>query len=188
MQIDDMLDQAGGIGAFQIIAFAIITCGISGIHFLWYGLPLFIKHPVYACQLTDPSLDMNSMCTAEQICAGNPNILSWHIDWESHESINNWQQKFDMMCEPKFKIGMIGSSFFIGWCFSLLWIPRLADIYGRVILFRIAQVFDFILFTAFFLTNNLNVAIGIIFCIGFTTSIRLAAGYIFMLEFFPKRS
>ena len=80
---------------------------------------------------------------------------------------------------------MIGSSFFIGWCLSLLWIPRLADVYGRKNLFRIAQVIDFLLFTGMLLTNSLNVAIGIIFSIGFTTSIRLAAGYIYMLEFIP---
>ena len=44
-----MLDQAGGIGAFQIITFVIATCGISGIHFLWYGVPLYIKEPIYEC-------------------------------------------------------------------------------------------------------------------------------------------
>lgn len=91
------------------------------------------------------------------------------------------------MCESKFRVGMIGSSFFIVWCLSLLWIPRLADVYGRKNLFRIAQVIDFLLFTGMLLTNSLNVAIAIIFSIGFTTSIRLAAGYIYMLEFIPQR-
>ena len=107
------------------------------------------------------------------------------MNWDSPESIHNWHQKFDLMCESKFKVGMIGSSFFIGWCLSLLWVPRLADIYGRKNLFRITQVVDFCLFTAIFVTSNLNIAIAIISGIGFTTSVRLAAGYIYMLEFFP---
>ena len=50
-----MLEQAGGIGPFQIIAWLIFTCGLSGVAFVWYGIPLFIKEPVYVCEWTDPS-------------------------------------------------------------------------------------------------------------------------------------
>ena len=92
------------------------------------------------------------------------------------------------MCESKFRVGLIGSSLFVGWCFSLLWMPRLADVYGRKNLFRIAQVADTILYSWIFLTSSLNVAIAINVGLGFFTSIRIASGFIYMLEFMPKRA
>ena len=136
-RVDDLIEQAGGVGLFQIFSFVIFVCGLSGIHFLWYGIPLYIKHPIYVCQWANPELHDGTACTAEQICADSPEILSWSVDWQNQESMHNWQQKLDIMCVSKFKVGLLGSSYFIGWCFSLLWAPRLADIYGRKTLFRI---------------------------------------------------
>ena len=39
------------------------------------------------------------------------------------------------MCKPKWLAGSLGSVYFIGYVLTLLWLPRLADVYGRKILF-----------------------------------------------------
>lgn len=67
------------------------------------------------------------------------------------------------MCVPKWKIGLLGSSYFIGWVLTLLWIPRLADIYGRTKLIQIAMIIDFILFTILLMSKSLNLSIAIMF-------------------------
>ena len=36
-----------------------------------------------------------------------------------------------MLCESKFKLGLLGSSYFVGIVSSVLVIPTLSDIYGR---------------------------------------------------------
>lgn len=50
------------------------------------------------------------------------------------EYIDNWvnPDKFDLLCEPKYKIGLIGSMFFVGQVSTILVVPPLADFWiGR---------------------------------------------------------
>ena len=82
---------------------------------------------------------------------------------------------------------MIGSSYFIGWCLTLFWAPRLGDIYGRKKLFAISMVCDLILLTTLLLSSSLNMLIAIIFSLGMLTSLRISVGYIYMMELIPKK-
>ena len=43
-------------------------------------------------------------------------------------------QEFDLYCEEGFAIGMIGSSYFIGYAFASIVLGRLGDIYVSVAL------------------------------------------------------
>ena len=45
------------------------------------------------------------------------------------EYIDNWvsEEKLDLLCEPKEKIGLFGSMQFIGLCTTILFVPLLAD-------------------------------------------------------------
>lgn len=125
---------------------------------------------------------------AKNICAEDLRIASWQIDWENQGSIHNWISKPDLMCAPKLKIGLVGSSFFIGWALTTTWLPRFADLYGRKNLYKISQVCDLLIFTAIFFAYNLETFIALIFFIGVLTSLRINVGFIYMLEFIPKRS
>ena len=99
----------------------------------------------------------------------------------------NWHQKLDMMCEPKLKIGLLGTMYFIGWTITATWLPRFADLYGRKNLFKISQVCDTILFAALFMINDINAMLAFMFILGLLTSIRINVGYIYMTEFIPER-
>ena len=68
---------------------------------------------------------------------------------------------------------------------TLLWVPALADIYGRARLFQLGMVLDLILMTICMMTTNLNVTIVTFFLLGMCTSLRDNISYIYMMEFIP---
>ena len=188
-RIDELLEEAGGVGRFQCLSYFVVSCFISSISFIWYGIPLYTKQPDYFCTWNGQAPEQaDSVCVAENICASDPRIGSWSIDWSSKTSIHNWQQDFDMMCIPKVKIGLIGSVWFVGWVLTLPFIPRLADIYGRSKLVRIAAVSDLVLFVALGFCNSFRMMLVLSLCFGLLTSIRVNIGFIYMMEMLPKRS
>ena len=93
----------------------------------------------------------------------------------------------NLTCEPKWRIGLLGSAFFFGWCLTLLWVPRLADIYGRKKLFVIGMIGDLVVFTIVMVSKSLNVMIVMIFCFGALTSIRKAVGFIYLMDMTPQK-
>ena len=60
-----MLENVGGVGLFQYLSFFIITCGISSISFIWFGIPLYTKQPIYKCAwIGDTPENPNEVCMA----------------------------------------------------------------------------------------------------------------------------
>ena len=53
------------------------------------------------------------------------------VNWTDPTSLNNWYTQLDLACVNKARVGLIGSSLFIGWSIAAFISPRLADIYGR---------------------------------------------------------
>ena len=70
------------------------------------------------------------MCTKRDIC----NSALPHTDYRAvydEETFDNWVDKFELLCLEGYKIGLLGSLFFVGIATSTLFIPALADKYGR---------------------------------------------------------
>ena len=105
--------------------------GFGATNLIIYGIPFWTKQPTYKCVLTSANFDLDEVCTAENICINDSRIESWEVDYTNPESIHNWYEQLDLMCETSSLIGTFGSAFFFGWCLTLLWVPRLSDIYGR---------------------------------------------------------
>ena len=82
---------------------------------------------------------------------------------------------------------MFGSAFMLGWSVTLAFVPRLGDIYGRKRLFIIGMACDLIIYSIVIITNKLNVMITMMFFFGAFTSIRIAIGYIYVMELTPKK-
>ena len=127
------------------------------------------------------------VCVAKNICAEDPRIASSQIDWENKDSIHNWRSMPGLTCAPKVKIGLIGAFYFVGWAATTTWMPRFADLYGRKNLFKISQVCDLLLFTAIFFADSLEAFTALMFLIGLVTSLRINVGYIYLIEFIPKK-
>ena len=130
--INELLDQLGGFNKFQIFAYIAIIVGMDGPNWFCYSIGYLIQKPdVYLCTYTDGITPPEDICTVENICDGDPRIASWEADPNDSQTLNNWQQQLDLTCVPNWKVGMIGGSTFLGWSLTLLWLPRLADQYGR---------------------------------------------------------
>ena len=127
-------------------------------------------------------------CTSSNICSKDPQISSWEVDWSSERSLDNWWVKLSLMCEPRWKVGAIGSALFLGWCSTLLWIPPLSDLIGRKKVFVVGPVIDFFSYSVIMTTDSLDVMIAAIFIYGATTSIRVNAGWIYFQELMPKHN
>ena len=83
---------------------------------------------------------------------------------------------------------MLGSSYFIGWCLTLLWVPRLGDLLGRKKLFWACMLCQTFLYVAMLFTKSL---IGMTFIIGgfgVFNSIRVNIGFVYLMELLPKKA
>ena len=81
---------------------------------------------------------------------------------------------------------MLGSALFVGWCATLLWVPRLGDKFGRKWLFTLGMGGNFLCYNILMFTHNLNLMLFTIFCFGALSSIRINVGYVYLLELMPK--
>lgn len=82
----------------------------------------------------------------------------------------------------------MGAMFFIGWCSTLLWMPQIADKYGRKRLFWIAVLVDLVLYTCLFFTHSLGWMIFIWTVLGAMNSWRTTVGYVYIMECVPKKA
>ena len=58
--------------------------------------------------------------------------------------MDNWVEKLDLVCESDARIGLIGSSFFIGLFCGLFIIPKSADVYGRKAVFNCVMIMSLV--------------------------------------------
>ncbi len=59
------------------------------------------------------------------------NSVFYQVDESNNASLDNWFVELKLECVSKARIGLIGSSMFMGWALSAIFLPRLSDIYGR---------------------------------------------------------
>ena len=93
-----------------------------------------------------------------------------------------------LMCEPQWLIGAICSANFLGWCSTLLWVPALADQYGRKKVFIVGPIVDLFTYTVIMTTDNLYVMIAAMFVFGAATSIRANVGWVYFQELLPEQN
>ena len=56
-------------------------------------------------------------------------------DTDDNQYINNWVEKWDILCEPKWKIGLLGALAFTGVLISTATLPLLSDKIGRKVIY-----------------------------------------------------
>jgi len=119
------------MGIFQLILFIAMLLYTNIIDPLIFGTGFLTRDP-NSFECLDPASDMWKPCTRAEICSQGLDHDHYH-PVPDDETIDNWttQEKFDTLCEPKYKIGLLNSIFFAGVVSSVLVIPILADKYGR---------------------------------------------------------
>lgn len=83
---------------------------------------------------------------------------------------------------------MLGSSYFIGWCLTLLWVPRFGDILGRKKLFWGCMLCQTFLFVAMLFTKSLLGMTLVIGSFGVCNSIRVTIGFVYLMDLLPKKA
>ena len=81
---------------------------------------------------------------------------------------------------------MLGSWFFIGWVCTLLWMPNLADKYGRKYPVWASWIVISICEVVMLLTKSIVVMSCMNFIQGAVASLRVNVGYVYLVEMMPK--
>ena len=83
-------------------------------------------------------------------------------------------------------IALAGSTFFVGWVLTLLWVPRLSDMHGRRKVQITGMSISVVLYTAMLFIESLDLMIIILFCLSAMRTVIMALAYVYMIELMPR--
>lgn len=98
------------------------------------------------------------------------------------EYIDNWVEKYDMLCEPKWRIGLLGASFFLGIIATMIPVPAWADSKGRRNVFILTMIVSIISAIGLLLCNSLEWAYFFMFLNGTTFAGKIIVGLNYLIE------
>ena len=93
-------------------------------------------------------------CKDDIVCKSNH--LKWEINWEAPTSLHNWVEDFNLLCESRYRIGLLGSINFVTLLLGLVSISRIADLKGRKSLFIVGMVLHILSLVSFFYVRNIE--------------------------------
>ncbi|TNV80510.1 hypothetical protein FGO68_gene767 [Halteria grandinella] len=180
--VQSALQKVGGFGTFQILSTSILISGFCTGSFLAYAISFLELNPKYYC--IDPKKGTEYECTRDDFCGTN---IKYRIDWNDHTSLYNWVETLDLTCTPKEQIGLIGSMLFAGWAFAAVWLPRLADVFGRRTVYLYSMIGHFVFFGAIILSHSRVLTTVLMFLLGMSSVGRATVGYLYMMELSPLK-
>ena len=98
------------------------------------------------------------------------------------DSYYNWVQQFDLTCASSTKMGMIGSTYFIGWITSLTFLPRISDIHGRKNILLWGQIIQALAFATILFASSYALLISAMFVLGMMATMRTQVAFLNMYE------
>jgi MFS family permease len=183
LTFDAAMDRAGGLGLFQILAItAFSVCYVSN-GYIFYALTYLELWPDYKC---GSSIDPKS-CDRDLMCK-NPNdpaLIS--VDESSTRTLINWVDRLHLICEPSWKIGLIGSMYLLGWAIGCLVIPRLGDLYGRKIPCAASIGPSLLVHMGLILSQNIYLTMVLFWLLGLTCPGKSNIAYVYLLELVPTK-
>ena len=92
-----------------------------------------------------------------------------------------------MICRPGWQIGLLGSAFFGGWVTTLLWVPKLVDMYGKIQVVRVSAGISVALYILLLFSTSYKLNVACMYFHGFVHSCRLGVGYPYLMELVGKQ-
>ena len=104
-----------------------------------YAIPIgmiYVFSPVYIIPFMKqiPEIEWStdfgkswSACSREYVWSNQSNV-NYKYDYNSIDTVNNWITKIDLIWITDFKIGLLGTLFFIGWVLGSATLLSLGDI------------------------------------------------------------
>ena len=182
--LDKMIERTGGFGRIQIAILICMLIACIPTEFYARGLPFLEQFPEYTWTT---KYGRSYKCTEKDICRnGAPRKdIDWQINWSSTQTINNWVEEMDLICTPKYLIGMFGSSYMIGLALSGIFL-KLSDHFGRKRIIQIGCLLSWIVVVYLYSFPKINWRLTMLFMLGII-SFRLVALYILLIELSPKK-
>ena len=180
LKIDKVINETGGFGLFQCFLSVSYFINNKSVMLLIVSLAYLQKVPQeYFC--TYEGSEEPVKCKPEEFC-NNPKVKSYEPNWDLDDTYDNWVMRFDLHCASKGEIGLITSAFFMGWVFTLTWMPRFSDIFGRQKVFIAGTFITFLSFSVLLVTESYSSLIACMFTFGMVSTVRVNVGVNYMYE------
>lgn len=162
-----------------------------------YNLSFLLLFPTFSCEsqtngewktILPGSDEFNTKCKPYYFCK-NPDKVKWSVVQESIYTLDNFMNRYNMICSSEVLIGMMGSLFFAGYVTGNLIFPSMIDKRGRRQVFLWGLVANLVIYLLFWLVPHISgliyVHIGLFFLFGIATTSRVTSGYCLITEFVP---
>lgn len=170
------------LGLFQIYITMMFSWVYVSNGYIFYALTYLELWPDYTCGKGIAEED----CNRDLMCKVGPNQPEYiHVNWDSTRSLHNWVDKLDLVCEPAWKVGLIGSMYLFGWSMACLFVPRLGDVYGRRWPYIISGAISIFVYLGLILSNSITLTMVLFFMLGLCTPGKSNIAYVYLLELVP---
>mmetsp|Transcript_15978 Transcript_15978/g.24777 ORF Transcript_15978/g.24777 Transcript_15978/m.24777 type:complete len:263 (-) Transcript_15978:889-1677(-) len=150
--------------------------------YIQYGQAFFEKEPShFECYHDDD--DSWHPCSKKEICSQEMPKDHYRTDHEDPDYLDNWVEQYDLLCEPKWKIGLIGSVFYAGVMLTIIPLPWLSDVYGRKYVVTLAYIVYILAVIGLMTSTELIWLYVFLFICGTTFGARVIAATNYILEF-----
>ena len=128
-------------------------------------------------------------CSQHYICKNNLNLYKdlYRYDQNDPEYIDNWIQKFDLLCKPNEYVGLIGSCYMVGMFIGFFILPPNSDTYGRRPIFIITMVLSTIAQAVILYTTSIHKLFLFMMILGTTFSGKNIVALNFAIESNPAK-
>lgn len=128
--VDQKLAEATSLTMIQILAIVVSTMLFSLGSQIFYCIPFYLYYPAMTCftQQTDSEI-ISFTCDRARAC--QPDIVRYEFDWTDERTLNNWMTSLDLICEPPFRIGLVGSINLLAVALGSVLLTSYADVLGR---------------------------------------------------------
>jgi len=111
----------------------------------------------------------------------------YSIDWNDGKSLQNWMTDMNLICEPAYRIGLIGSLQFVGLALGAVIFTPFADTYGRkpVLIFSVALT-PIVMFSLLIFATNINHLYFWITFLSLSFSSRCSTSFMMGQEYLKK--
>jgi hypothetical protein len=106
-----LYDLTGGLGRFQFFVCLTYLLSLTGPHLLMSNIVFYEMVPSKFYCVFEGNKELKVECSKDYICINNQGLISWEGD---KASMKNFVEDFNLICENKFSIGLIGSMYFFG--------------------------------------------------------------------------
>ena len=175
----------GGFGKYQLFICIIIILGMHSGALIAKAFPILERPPEepngYICKnTTNPD---KYPCSPSDFC-GDPSI-KYEVNYNNSLNFYNLYTQYGLVCKKKFATGLLNTIGFFSVFLGCLFIPRLADLYGRKGVYMVSMICQVPVFLVLSVTHSLMLAYVAAFGFGLCTIGRISGGFLLLMEFMP---